>query len=38
MTELHLVQVWFGGYIKKVALSGLRFRGSYTLLPISLEC
>ena len=31
MTELHLVQVWFGWYIKKLALSGLCFSGHLTV-------
>ena len=31
MTELHLVQIWFGWYIKKLALSSLRFTGPLTV-------
>ena len=32
ITELHLVWVWFGGYIWKLALSGLRFTGRLKVL------
>ena len=32
ITELHLVWVWFGGYIKRLELSGLQFTGRLKVL------